>query len=484
MYRAPLIREKTKSVRWLMVLIGLMALGNHAYSQPAIEAGASEVNITPPVGFPHYRGFSTGVHDSLYAKTLYFKQGEVEMALVECDLLWVSRELSKLSRLMIQQELGIPFGHVIIAGTHSHTTPAYDEDILELNEHVRTGEVSTRMEDGSEYIEWLCRRILQSVRQAKAVATEVVLSAGSTDVGDLSFNRRFVMADGRVTTNPGVLNPEALYPEGPIDPELGMLFFKSPSGTITSGLFNFSNHTDTKGGTEFSADFPAFLSRELKTEFGSGFISVYGQGACGNINHVNIRSRDRLTSSQIGRGLAQAILKNNHKLTDLKNGILKVQSEIVHAPLQHFTAQDLQWANQAQPENLYGESAFFERRRPMKVRSLARMRQKEAVPPTIPSGEWKIPLEIQAFQIHDDLAIVGLPGEVFVELGLAIKEQSPYSHTFVIELTNSHIAYVPTKEAFSRGGYETINSRLAPGGGEMMVESAVRLLRKLKNNEE
>ena len=120
----------------------------------------------------------------------------------------------------------------------------------------------------------------------------------------------------------------------------------------------------------------------------------------------------------------------------------------------------------------------------MKVRSLARMRQKEAVPPTIPSGEWKIPLEIQAFQIHDDLAIVGLPGEVFVELGLAIKEQSPYSHTFVIELTNSHIAYVPTKEAFSRGGYETINSRLAPGGGEMMVESAVRLLRKLKNNEE
>ena len=198
MYRAPLIRKKTKSVRWLMVLIGFMALGNHAYSQPAIEAGASEVNITPPVGFPHYRGFSTGVHDSLYAKTLYFKQGEVEMALVECDLLWVSRELSKLSRLMIQQELGIPFGHVIIAGTHSHTTPAYDEDILELNEHVRTGEVSTRMEDGSEYIEWLCRRSSNLCVRLGCGHRSCVVSRFNRCRGFI-FNRRFVMADGRVT---------------------------------------------------------------------------------------------------------------------------------------------------------------------------------------------------------------------------------------------------------------------------------------------
>ncbi|HLT93287.1 MAG TPA: hypothetical protein VKZ56_01940, partial [Membranihabitans sp.] len=76
--------------------------------------------------------------------------------------------------------------------------------------------------------------------------------------------------------------------------------------------------------------------------------------------------------------------------------------------------------------------------------------------------------------------IVGLPGEVFVELGLDIKNRSPYKYTFVIELTNTHIAYVPTREAFDRGGYETINSRLAPGGGEMMVESAVKLLNSFK----
>jgi hypothetical protein len=75
-----------------------------------------------------------------------------------------------------------------------------------------------------------------------------------------------------------------------------------------------------------------------------------------------------------------------------------------------------------------------------------------------------------------------VPGEQFVEHALHIKRNSSFLHTQVIELINSHIAYVPTKEAFKRGGYETINSRVVPGGGEMLAEEAVRILNKLYNN--
>jgi hypothetical protein len=78
-----------------------------------------------------------------------------------------------------------------------------------------------------------------------------------------------------------------------------------------------------------------------------------------------------------------------------------------------------------------------------------------------------------------DVAIVGLPGEVFADLGLSLKKQSPFKHTIIIELTNSHIAYVPTLEAFKQGSYETINSRLQPGGGEQMVETALTLLQEI-----
>jgi hypothetical protein len=50
----------------------------------------------------------------------------------------------------------------------------------------------------------------------------------------------------------------------------------------------------------------------------------------------------------------------------------------------------------------------------------------------------------------------------------------------VIELANDAPGYIPTRKAFAEGSYETVNSRIQPGGGEMLVEAAVRLLRELE----
>jgi hypothetical protein len=77
------------------------------------------------------------------------------------------------------------------------------------------------------------------------------------------------------------------------------------------------------------------------------------------------------------------------------------------------------------------------------------------------------------------VAIVTLPGEVFVELGLHVKSSSPFKTTLVIELANDAPGYIPTKKAFVEGGYEVMNSRVAPGGGEAMAETAIRLLNKV-----
>jgi hypothetical protein len=76
----------------------------------------------------------------------------------------------------------------------------------------------------------------------------------------------------------------------------------------------------------------------------------------------------------------------------------------------------------------------------------------------------------------DQIAWVGLPGEVFVELGLAIKRASPFPLTIVIELANEDIGYVPNREAYPQGAYEPVSSRIAEGSGEMLVDAAIRLL--------
>jgi hypothetical protein len=90
-----------------------------------------------------------------------------------------------------------------------------------------------------------------------------------------------------------------------------------------------------------------------------------------------------------------------------------------------------------------------------------------------------LPVEVHVIAIGRDLAIVCLPGEVFVELGLAIKQASPFRTTLVIELSNCvETIYVPTRAAYAGGSYEVTNSALQPGSGEMLVEAAVRLLRE------
>jgi hypothetical protein len=53
----------------------------------------------------------------------------------------------------------------------------------------------------------------------------------------------------------------------------------------------------------------------------------------------------------------------------------------------------------------------------------------------------------------------------------------------VFELSNDYPGYIPTRRAFAEGGYEPANSKIAPGGGEQLVDAAVGLLQQLKGGE-
>lgn len=460
-----------------------------SYSQgTTLQVGVSELSITPKDSYYHYRGQSTGVADSLYAKALVFYSDNTSAALVVCDLLWIERELSIEVRKQAAQQTNIPFENIIIAGTHTHTGPAYHQNIRELTGVLRPPFDSTDTEKDS-YQTYLVEQIVRSIVIASEnkKATKLELAKGIAD--KLSYNRRFIMTTGKAVMNPGIHNPDILRTEGPVDPDVEVVLFKELNQSKPfASLTNFAVHADTYGGTEFSADYPGLLSQELKAEFGIDYISIFGAGACGNLNHVDVNSKDRKTSQEIGSSLASIVKELDAEKKSIINEKLYAFGEYVYVPLQSYSENELEWANQERGPALYtenpslGKSTFLERRRRLKIRSLERMRREEAVPPTVEKEGWYLPLEVQVFAIGKELAIVGLPGEQFVEHALYIKQNSPFLHTQVIELTNSHIAYVPTKDAFKRGGYETINSRIAPGGGEMLADEAVRILNKLHNN--
>ena len=448
------------------------------------EVGIAKVNITPPVGYAHYRGISTGVSDSLYTKAVVFKSVQGAFAIVICDLLWIERDLSVKVRRLIHKQTGIPFDNVILSATHTHTSPAYHFNILELNASNRPSNYSDPLIMGMPYQEWLPTQIASSVIQAFDNAQQVLLETNTFQVSGLSYNRRFILLDGTVQMNPGMDNMDINRVAGTVDSTYSVILIRrAVDGKPLGCIANYGLHTDTFGSDKWSADFPGYLDKYLTERFGSEFISVFANGPCGDINHLDFLTKKKpMASAEIGNRLATEIVGNLGGFSREKIE-LKAISSYVFAPLQDFTEKELAWATAHPLDSIYSERSFYTFRRSSKIRSLQRMRETaEAIPPSVSGASWTLPLLVQVLKISDNTAIVGLPGELFSEFGKTVREASPFENTIIIELTHCHIGYVPTLEAFSQGGYEAINSRLAPGSGELLSQRAIDLLRKTTND--
>jgi hypothetical protein len=244
-----------------------------------------------------------------------------------------------------------------------------------------------------------------------------------------------------------------------------------------------------RGGTEFSSDYPFFLEKYLRELFGDKHISLFGLGACGNVNTVNPDGKGEEESADVkvekfGKTLAEAVEKS---VPSAKQGKpdLEVVSKVLYLPMQDYTPEELCWSKE-DSEPLYPEQAFLSLRRKLKISiwgvqpPLEQLRIHEAVPPSVSGEPWHLPVEIHAFRLDTQTAIVTMPGELFTEFGIDLKKRSPFPNTILIELADADIAYIPTVQAFKEGSYETINSRLMPGGGEEMINQAVKILEDLR----
>lgn len=452
-----------------------------AFSFPAraaedLQVGVAVADITPPRGYRMAGYFNerlnTGTHDPLQAKALVLKQGDKRGALVFCDLVSMARDVSLKSRELAQQRTGIPADNILVHATHSHTGPLYAGAMRNYFHEQAVAKSGKDPHEALDYSLFLAERIAEAVEQASKKVQPVVVNAGTGLQRGLSFNRRFHMKDGTVRFNPGKLNRDIIRPAGPIDPDVGMLLVKSPDGKQNiAGLTMFALHLDTVGGTEYSADYPFHLERNLRQKLGTGYVSMFANGTCGDINHIDVTNKlpqkGHEEASRIGTALADTVMAELPGLKPLSGPAFDVRSATVEVPAQKFGADEVARAREGMAKIGSRDMPFLDQVKTVKIVSL-QLRPE------------KLPLEVQVFRLSDDTAIVGLPGEVFVDLGLAVKQASPFARTFVIELCNDGVHYVPTKKAFVEGSYETVNSLIAPGGGELLVETAVRLLKELK----
>ena len=81
------------------------------------------------------------------------------------------------------------------------------------------------------------------------------------------------------------------------------------------------------------------------------------------------------------------------------------------------------------------------------------------------------------------VAIAGLPCELFVEFGLDIKARSGFEYPMISTLTNAHFGYLAVREAFDQGGYETTisgDTMMSPETGYDLADTAVSLMHKMQ----
>ena len=432
------------------------------------RSGAAAVKITPPPGAPmagyYYNRAAEGVHDELWAKAIVIESGGARAALVACDLSQVSRAVVEKAKEQIQKETGLPSERVMISGTHTHTGPVLAGSQSRYNFQGEMREIAER------YVAGLPARIAESVRLASAALRPARIAAGAGREESLAFNRRFFMKDGSVGWNPGKRNPNIVRPAGPIDPEVGVVYIESANAEPLATYVNYALHLDTVGGQMFSADYPYTLAATLGKVKGAGMLTMFTIGCAGNVNHIDVSSavpqKGHEEAARIGTVLAAEVLKTYTRLS-LVEGAIKARSEILGLPLPEARPDELPWARGIAAK--FGEpkaAPFLDQVKAFKVIDVI---AREGKP---------LEAEVQVIAIGKQLAWVGLPGEIFVELGQAIKKASPFPRTIVVELANGNIGYVPNEKAYHEGNYEVVSARCAAGSGEMLAAAALSRLKE------
>lgn len=434
-----------------------------------LRCGMCEVDITPALGseIPGYFGprIASGIKDPLNAKALVVESDSGPggaVALIALDALSVPRDAVQTVRERVSRETGIDPAGIFVSATHTHTGGP-----------VSSGFGST---ESPAYTKWAAEKAADAAIMAYRTRREARIGFGRGSEADIAFNRRFFMKDGSFRTNPGVGNPLVDRPAGPIDPEVLVMRIDGADGRPIGVVTNYACHTDTVGGSEFCADFPGELSRFVKHALGERTVSLFLLGACGDINHIDVSGRMTKRPDHyrwMGRILGAEVLKVREKIVPFDEAFVAAQSGEFAVRLRSPTAEETEAAARLLAA---GTDDFREAAYAREILNIA-----EQLP------EATVPVEVQAMRIGE-LAVVGYPGEMFVEFGIRTKRASGFPFTMIDTLCNGTIrAYVCTREAFRQGGYEarmTFRNRFPEETGERMTELAVELLHRLRGADE
>jgi hypothetical protein len=457
------------------------------------EAGIGRVCITPPLSAPHAgwgaqtHVFADGVESDLHATVLVLKSDSNTFALVEMDLVIISRDESDAIRAAVSEILDIPISNVRASVTHNHAGPPPSS----------WNWMAQGREALSGYYALLPSLVsgaaLQGARNCRPARFGVSMSSSA-----VSVNRREQVGDGMAT---------GVNWDGPVDQDLLVARIDGIDQSPIAAIVGYTMHPTTLGpGNRFvSPDWPGHLKRTVEALTDTTCFFV--QGATGDIGPgPDGFSSDPADAIRIGRRvgcdavaayLETFVPERTYRHERIWHsgaplGKWTYTEESSSSPVVAFDSMTADLPVRPQTPLAEAEAAVESAQANLQAAIAGSAPESEIEDATFAvkranmtfsrsrtfGGRETFPLEISAVRIGP-LMLIGTEGEPFSEIGERVKSRSPFKYTWFGGYTGGWFGYVPTPDAYPLGGYEVDTSPYTPDAAQVLEDATIELIERM-----
>lgn len=398
----------------VLALAALLAPAGALAQSGRLRASAVKVDITPSsnkwlAGYPARQ--STGVHDRLFHRVAAIDDGATQFFLAASDLCLFAPSAYDEFAAQLKRETGIDPVQVWWTVTHTHSAP-------EVGPHGLAKVIMPERyshEPDREYTASVERSLIDAIKEARRKLEPARLAAG-TGYSSANINRRARDPGGRISLG--------LNPDGPTDRQIGLIRLERPDGTPIVLIANYAIHGTALGPPNklISGDAPGIVASYVEEKLGAPMLFI--NGAAGNLAPI-YTVQENFKAAHIEEFnvlLGDKILAANRGIAWATSEIrLRAGGKVVETPRRKGFGWDAGIGN-------YLKTAGGE-------------------PGTIL-------LPVRFLIVNGDLALWSAPVEMFCEIAIDVRNRSPYRHTFYFGYANGWLGYLPTRRAYSEGGYE------------------------------
>ncbi len=407
---------------------------------------------------------SSGVHDRLFARVLVLSESldmKQAFVLLSVDVCVLDEETTQAVRHGAEARTGIPACHIVVAATHTHSGPA-TVGIFTPREHA--------------YVQGLTGKLIELIEQAAQDLQPAEVGAASSREDTISHYRRLLADDGHVVMNWEPYPLEHLVgPLGVADDEVGVVevVLAGPPrrrSSVLAVLFNHAGHPNILSGDNYllSAEYPGLAARLLEAELGG--VALFVNGANGSVDIDGLRDRDWEGMDRAGRALADSVAEAIHIIVPSDSISIRGACTNYSIPGRRLTDEEWRWAQ--------GILAMTGGRVEALADGVGDDFKAMLYRQMHETGPRDLAVE-QTCLALGDCALLTFPGELYTEIGQAIKAASPFRRTYIIGLANGYVGYIPTRKAIAERGYAEDTRRGDDAAEDVVVEQSLALLRSV-----